>query len=126
MWALFALAFPCPVSLLLCNGLLPPVVLVGVIANTLVHEPRMGWVVVAPLVLEGAAPLWLLRWLATRLVGRLSPRVRVMAMACVILTGLLPIYFFDCMDGHPTTRCSVPDVVRAVFTEGRQCGDLGW
>lgn len=39
MRALVAVTVPCPVSLLLCNGLLPPAAVVVVIANLAVREP---------------------------------------------------------------------------------------
>ena len=126
VWTLLTVATPCPVSMLFCNGLLPPAVVFGVIANNLAREPYLGWVVAAPLALEVALLLWLLRWIAKRLVARLSGRALAVTAAGVLVVAMMPVYSWDCMDGHSLTWCSVPGMLRAAVTEGRQCGDLGW
>jgi hypothetical protein len=126
VWGLLALATPCPVSILLCNGLLPPVIVLGVIAMSLAREPYVGWVVAGPLALELALLLWLLRLIAKRLVARLSERALAAAVATVLVAAMMPLYSWDCMDGHGLTRCSVPGILLAAVAEGRQCGDLGW
>jgi hypothetical protein len=85
-----------------------------------------GWVVAGPLALEVALLLWLLRWIAKRLVARLSGRALAATAAGVLVLAMMPVYSWDCMDGHSLTWCSVPGMLRAAVTEGRQCGDLGW
>ena len=54
------------------------------------------------------------------------PLFLVIGIAALVVLSLLPIYFLDCMDGQGLTRCSLPMIVRAGFTAGRQCGDLDW
>ena len=54
------------------------------------------------------------------------PQARAIGIAALVVLSLLPIYFLDCMDGHGLTRCSLPMIVRAGLTAGRQCGDLDW
>jgi hypothetical protein len=130
LWALLAVTAPCPVTLLLCNGLLPPMALagwIGVGMASFIRNPfaEEGFVV-AILAVEGAVMLWLLRWIARRVVERASPRAVRWTVAGLILISLTPIYFLDCMDGHQLTPCSVPMMIRAGLLEGRQCGDLGW
>jgi hypothetical protein len=120
------LAAPCPVSILFCNGLLPPAIVLGVIVTTLAREPYLGWVFAGPLALELALLLWLLRWIAKRLVARLSERALTATVAAVLIAAMMPLYSWDCMDGHSLTRCSVPRMVLGMVAEGRQCGDLGW
>ena len=65
-------------------------------------------------------------------------RVPLLASAllagCLVLTAL-PINAFDCMDGHPVTRCSALRMYfgwtrsrpagTSLYTEA-QCGDFGW
>jgi hypothetical protein len=54
--------------------------------------------------------------------GRAGPRLGDLA----IVAAMLPIYSWDCMDGYSVTWCGIPGIVRAIVTDGRQCGDLGW
>jgi len=65
----------------------------------------------------------LLVWFLAR---RLPPQARAIGIAALVVLSLLPIYFLDCMDGPRLTRCSLPMIVRAGFTAGRQCGNLDW
>ena len=53
-------------------------------------------------------------------------RIALFSLVLLVVLSLLPIYFLDCMDGQGLTRCSLPMIVRAGFTAGRQCGDLDW
>ena len=65
----------------------------------------------------------LMVWFLAR---RLPPQARAIGIAALVVLSLLPIYFLDCMDGQGLTRCSIPMIIRAGLTAGRQCGDLGW
>ena len=65
----------------------------------------------------------LIVWFLAR---RLPPQARAIGITALVVLSLLPIYFLDCMDGYGLTRCSLPMIVRAGLTAGRQCGDLGW
>jgi hypothetical protein len=126
MWALLAVTTPCPATLLLCYGLVPPAVLAAMTLRIAIREPGFGWIIAGIYVVQLAVVLWLLRWIARRLVSRLSPRALGLTAAGLIVASLAPIYFYDCMDGHSLMRCSMPGLLRAAVTDGNQCGDLGW
>jgi hypothetical protein len=104
VWGLLALAAPCPVSILFCTGLLPPAFVLGVIAVTLAREPYIGWVL---------AGLWHSSWHCCcgssdgsrkRLIARLSERALAAAVVAVVVAAMMPLYSWDCMDGHSLTR----------------------
>jgi len=125
--ALMAIAVPCPVTLLFCSGLVPLATLAGVIGVTVASAPLTdGLIVLTPLAVEGTLYLWLMRWIAARLVRRSRPRTLAFVAAALLILAATPVYFFDCMDGHTVTRCSVVDMLRGAVLPARQCGDLGW
>ena len=126
LWTLVVLTLPCPLYLVYCAAVLPPIGVVVLSANLIEREPALGLAFAAVLFAETAVILGLLRWVVRRLVSRLPPRAPVIAIAALILASVLPIYFLECMDGEAFTPCSLPMIVRAGLTAGRQCGDLGW
>ena len=124
VWALLIVTVPCPVTLLLCMGLLSPAALAGLIVSTIIQEPKMGLIVAAIYAAQLALWTWGLLWLARRLVARSSPRTITLIAAGLVVVSLTPIYFYDCMDGHGLKRCSIPGMVNGLVTDGNQCGDL--
>ena len=67
-----------------------------------------GSIIAGIYVVQLAVVLWLLRWIARRLVSGLSPRALGLTAAGLIVASLAPIYFYDCMDGHSLMRWSMP------------------
>ena len=84
----------------------------------------MGLIVGAIYAAQLALWTWGLRWLARQLLARCSPRTISLIAAGLVIASLTPIYFYDCMDGHSLTRCSIPGMVNGLVTDGNQCGDL--
>lgn len=134
-------AFPCFGFLVFCSGFLP----VGAMAVLAVRffslrDPG-GLIFLIPLALESALYLFLLNKLAhrvTRIIQRDPKRAMVFTLvflaACVAWT-VVPINTFDCMDGHPVTRCSALRMYFGWLRETKpgetlyseaMCGDFGW
>jgi hypothetical protein len=109
-----------------CIGVVPPVAVLVLSANLIEQEALLGLAAAALMVGEVAIILFAGRLVVWFLARRLPPQARAIGIAALVVLSLLPIYFLDCMDGHGLTRCSLPMIVRAGLTAGRQCGDLGW
>jgi hypothetical protein len=95
-------------------------------ANLIEQEALLGLAAAALMIGEVAIILVAGRLVVWFLARRLPAQARAIGIAALVVLSLLPIYFLDCMDGQGLTRCSLPMIVRAGLTAGRQCGDLGW
>lgn len=124
-WTLLVVCAPMPVTLLLCNGLVPPAALAGIVVlqvnhgSTALNDAKI-------LGLQLAVQILGLNWLARLIASRLAPRTQAMLAIALIVLAIAPVYYFDCMDGSPVVRCSIPDLISAGLTNERQCGDMGW
>ena len=126
LWTVVFMTLPCPLFLVYCAAVLPPIGVVVLGINLIEQEAALGLAFAAVLLAETAVILFLLRWVVRLMASRLPPRAPTTAIVVLLLASLLPIYFLECMDGHAFTPCSLPMIVRAGLTAGRQCGDLGW
>jgi hypothetical protein len=134
-------ACPCFVFLLFCNGFLP-VGAMAILAGKLVASRDPGvLVLLGPLVLEGGIYVFVLNKLAHVVTGYLhrarwrTGAVLMMLSAGFLVSTMLPVNAFDCMDGHSLKRCSALRMYfgwmesRAAGTSGfvdPGCGDFGW
>jgi hypothetical protein len=119
LWTVVLLTLPCPLFLVYCFAVLPPVAVLVLSANLIEQEALLGLAAAALMIGEVAIILVAGRLVVWFLARRLPPQA-------LVVLSLLPIYFLDCMDGQGLTRCSFPMIIRAGLTAGRQCGDLGW
>ena len=126
LWTVVLLTLPCPLFLVYCLAVVPPVAVLVLSANLIEQEGPLGLAAAALMIGEVAIILVTGRLVVWFLARRLPPQARAIGIAALVVLSLLPIYFLDCMDGQGLTRCSLPMIVRAGFTAGRQCGDLGW
>ena len=126
LWTVVLLTLPCPLFLVYCFAVVPPVAVLVLSANLIEQEAFLGLAAAALMIGEVAIILVAGRLVVWFLARRLPPKARAIGIAALVVLSLLPIYFFDCMDGQELTRCSFPMIVRAGLTAGRQCGDLGW
>jgi hypothetical protein len=126
LWTVVLLTLPCPLFLVYCFAVVPPVAVLVLSANLIEQEALLGLAAAALMIGEVAIILVAGRLVVWFLARRLPPHARAIGIAALVVLSLLPIYFLDCMDGHGLTRCSFPMIVRAGLTARRQCGDLGW
>ena len=126
LWTVVLLTLPCPLFLVYCLAVVPPVGVLVLSVNLIEQEPLLGLAAAAIMIVEVVIILTAGRLAVWFLAPRLPPQARAVGIAALVVVSLLPIYFLDCMDGSGLTRCSLPMIVRAEFTAGRQCGDLGW
>jgi len=126
LWTVVLLTLPCPLFLVYCLAVVPPVAVLVLSANLIEQEGLLGLAAAALMIGEVAIILVAGRLVVWFLARRLPRQARAIGIAALVVLSLLPIYFLDCMDGQGLTRCSLPMIVRAGFTAGRQCGDLDW
>jgi hypothetical protein len=134
-------AFPCYVFLLFCNGVLPVGAMAILAVRLILKRDPAALILLIPLVLEAAIYLFVLNKLAqriTRHVHRDSSRTRILVLAFLagsIAWTIVPINAFDCMDGHPLTRCSAfrmylgwlrQTVPGSTLYQRARCGDFRW
>lgn len=136
-WRLFAIlvvSVPCFVFMLLCGGFLP----VGVMVLALLRALWLGNLFLATLLLPHIALYaLLLHWVARR-VARYAARtgrgsaILLVASVLAVIPLLVPLYWFDCMDGRHQTTCSGVRMYVGWLQSGLagwvddSCGDLGW
>jgi hypothetical protein len=139
LFGIMAFSVPCFVFMLLCGGFLP----LGVMVLSLLRALGFLDLFRATLLLPHLALYTFLLHRVARGAARHAVRTQhgsaillVVAAALAAIPMLVPVYWFDCMDGRSATTCSGAQMYVGWFRAlplGRltawvdgSCGDLGW
>jgi hypothetical protein len=121
--ATLLVTMPSPVYALLCAGLLPVFTQMLLMGRILHHfDPVLAVAMAGSIVLGTAISYWV-AWIVAR---RIGPKIVLYAlMPAILVLGAVPLYSFDCMDGHAYTACSAYRIYLEMFVGDNACGDVG-
>lgn len=126
---------PCPSAFLLCNGLLSVSALSLVIVTFVAQGAKapISLAFAAVGVLYAAAYTACLYWLAGFLSRKMAAHpilsawhARELLIAALLFLAMVPVYSFDCMDGHPLRWCNGYELHVGWFGGAGTCGDFHW
>ena len=108
---------PTPVFVFFCFGWIPVGLQVALALRW------FGWAspfLLPSALLSGGLQYWIARSIARRTSARSA---RVLCVVMLVL-GSIPMFMFDCMDGHRTTLCNAYSMYYELVSERDACGDV--
>jgi hypothetical protein len=125
--SLMFLAAPMPCYMMLCTGFLPPGVQFVLSFSMLITGDRLFLFSVFSLLFAICLIYFISRLLVGKIIcrhGLPNLKALIITISIILITGLAPLHWFDCIDGYSRKTCDAIQAYTTMFTDEKLCGDF--